>query len=180
MVGESVRSGNITAGTGHPASEAAALPVRTSDGRWYGENVRTPVRAVPAVVERAAARGRWLRWVDALLIWFLAWGGVALAWETATPSASAIVALLAVALGALSGPIRRRWRPVSAVVSLWVSRRLKPGDHAWLVLAERIDPVIVTARRRLRLVVASPHQRTEGVAVRRTRILVVPSWPPGS
>ena len=141
--------------------------------------MRTPMRAVPAVVERAAARGRWLRWVDALLIWFLVWGGVALAWETATPSASAIVALLAVALGALSGSIRRRWRPVSAVVSLWVSRRLKPGDHAWLVLAGRIDPVIVTARHRLRLVVASPHQHTEGVAVRRTRILVVPSWPPG-
>jgi hypothetical protein len=58
---------------------------------------------------------------------------------------------------------------------LSVSRRLKPGDHAWLVLAERIDPVIVTARRGLRLVVASPHQSSEGLTVRRTRILVVPS-----
>lgn len=141
--------------------------------------MRTPVRAVPPNVERAVARGRWLRWVDALLTWLVAWGGVALAWETSMPSTSAIVALLAVAAAALSGPIRRRWRPVSALVSLWVSRRLKPGDHAWLVLDDRIDRVIITARRRLRLVVASPNQGSEGFAVRRTRILVVPSSPPG-
>ena len=141
--------------------------------------MRTPVKAVPPNVERAAARGRWLRWVDALLAWLATWGGVALAWETATPSASAIVALIAVALAALAGPIRRRWRPVSALISLRMSRRLKPGDHAWLVLPDRIDPVIVTARRGLRLVVASPHQSSEGLAVRRTRVLVVPSSPPG-
>jgi hypothetical protein len=67
---------------------------------------------------------------------------------------------------------------VSALISLRVSRRLKPGDHAWLVLAERIDPVIVTARHGLRLVVASPQQGSEGLAVRRTRVLVVPSSPP--
>jgi hypothetical protein len=137
--------------------------------------MRSPVRSVPPNVERAAARGRWLRWVDALLTWLVAWGGVTLAWENATASATAIVALLAVALAALPGPIRRRWRPVSALVSLSVSRRLKPGDHAWLVLPERIEPVIVTARRGVRLVVASPRQGSEGLAVRRTRILVVPS-----
>jgi hypothetical protein len=141
--------------------------------------MRTPVRAVPLNVERAAARGRWLRWIDALLTWLVAWGGVALAWETSMPATSAIVALLAVALAALPGPIRRRWRPVSALISLWVSRRLKPGDHAWLVLDERIDRVIVTARRGLRLVVASPTQGSEGLAVRRTRVLVVPSSPLG-
>jgi hypothetical protein len=141
--------------------------------------MRSPVRAVPPNVERAVARVRWLRWVDALLTWLVAWGGVALAWETSMPSTSAIVALLAVTLAALPGSIRRRWRPVSALVSLWVSRRLKPGDHAWLVLDERIDRVIVTARRRLRLVVASPNQGSEGIAVRRTRILVVPSSRPG-
>jgi hypothetical protein len=101
--------------------------------------MRSPVRSVPPNVERAAARGRWLRWVDALLTWLVAWGGVTLAWENATASATAIVALLAVALAALPGPIRRRWRPVSALVSLSVSRRLKPGDHAWLVLPERMN-----------------------------------------
>jgi hypothetical protein len=148
--------------------------------RWYGEAVRTPLRALPPDVERAAARGRWLRWVDALLTWLVTWGGVALVWKTATPSGSAIVALLAVALAALPGPIRQRWRPVSALVSLSVSRGLKPGDHAWLVLPGRIDPVIVTARRGLRLVVASPGQGSEGLAVRRTRVLVVPSGSPSS
>jgi hypothetical protein len=137
--------------------------------------MRTPVRAVPPNVERLAARARWLRSLDAVLTWLVAWGAVALAWETATPSASAIVAVVAVALAALLGSIRRRWRPVSALASLSVSRRLKPGDHAWLVLAERIDPVIVTARRGLRLVVASPQQGSEGLEVRRTRVLVVPS-----
>jgi len=141
--------------------------------------MRTPVRAVPSNVERAAARGRWLRCLDALLAWLAAWGAVALAWETATPSGSAIVALIAVVLASLGGPIRRRWRPLSALVLLSVSRHLKPGDHAWLVLAERIDPVIVTARRGLRLVVASPNQGSEGLAVRRTRVLVVPSSPLG-
>jgi hypothetical protein len=60
-----------------------------------------------------------------------------------------------------------------------VSGRLKPGDHAWLVLAERVEPVSVTARRRRRLVVASPDQGSEGLEVRRTRVLVVPSSPPG-
>jgi membrane protein YdbS with pleckstrin-like domain len=137
--------------------------------------MRTPVRAVPQKVERAANRARWLRWLDALVTWLVAWGVVALMWETATSSASAIVALLLVALAAFIGPARRRWRPVSAIASLSVSRRLKPGDHAWLVLPERVQPVIVTARRRLRLVVASPDQGTEGLEIRRTRVLVVPA-----
>lgn len=141
--------------------------------------MRTPMRIVPVNVERAAARWRWLRWVDALVIWLVAWGGVAVAWESAAASESAVVALLTVALAALCGPIRRRWRPVSGLMAVSASQRLRPGDHAWLVLAERIDPVIVTARRGLRLVVASPQQGSEGLTIRRTRILVLPSWPPG-
>ena len=141
--------------------------------------MRTPVRAVPPHVERAVARLRWLRWLDALVIWLVAWAVVALMWETAAPSASALAAVLVVALAAFVAPVRRRWRPVSALVLLSVSRPLKPGDHAWLVLAERVEPVIVTARRRRRLVVASPDQGSEGLEVRRTRVLVVPSSPPG-
>lgn len=142
--------------------------------------MRSPVRAVPPNVERAATRARLLRAIDAVLAWLLAWAVVALALETATPSTSAIVALLGVVLIALLGPLRRGWRPLSALVSVSVSRPLRPGDHAWLVLPERIEPVIVTARRGLRLVVASPHQGSEGLSVRRTRILVVPSEPPAS
>lgn len=142
--------------------------------------MRSPVRAVPPNVERAATRARFLRAVDAVLAWLVAWAAVAVAVETASASTSAIVALLGVVLAALLGPLRRGWRPVSALVSVSASRRLRPGDHAWLVLPERIEPVIVTARRGLRIVVASPHQGSEGLSVRRTRILVVPSEPPAS
>ena len=139
--------------------------------------MRTPVRQVPSEVERAAARARWLRWLEALATWLVVWGIVALVWESATPTASAVAALIVVSLAALVRPVRVRWRPVSALVSLSVSRRLRPGDHAWLVLSERVDPVIVTARRRLRLVVASPEQGVEGLEIRRTRVLVVPGRP---
>ncbi len=80
-----------------------------------------------------------------------------------------------IGLAALAGPVRRRWRPIGALVSLSVSRALRPGDRAWLVLPRHIEPVIVTARRRLRLVVARPDQgSTEGMEVRRTRVFVVP------
>lgn len=140
--------------------------------------MRSPVRAIPTSVERAAARARSLRWVDAVLAWLAAWGGVALAWETVPASTSAIVALVVVAVAALPGPMRRGWRPASALMSLSVSRSLQPGDHAWVVTTDRIEPVIVTARRGLRLVVASPQQRSEGLALRRTRVLVVPSARP--
>ena len=142
--------------------------------------MRSPVRAVPPNVERAATRARFLRAVDAVLAWLVGWAVVAVALDTATASTSAIVALVGVVLVALLGPVRRGWRPVSALASVSASRRLRPGDHAWLVLPERIEPVIVTARRGLRIVVASPHQGSEGLSVRRTRILVVPSEPPAS
>jgi hypothetical protein len=135
---------------------------------------------VPPNVERAAARARWLRALDAALAWLVGWAVVALTLETAPASTAAIVALLAVVPIALLGPLRRAWRPLSALVSLSVSRPLRPGDRAWLVLPERIEPVIVTARRGLRIVVASPHQGSEGLSVRRTRILVVPSEPRAS
>ena len=140
--------------------------------------MRAPVRQIPWEVERAAARARWLRRLDALATWLVVWGIAALVWERATPTASAIAALVAVTLVALVRPIRVRWRPLSALASLSASRGLRPGDHAWLVLSERVEPVIVTARRGLRLVVASPDQGVEGLEVRRTRVLVVPSSPP--
>jgi hypothetical protein len=60
------------------------------------------------------------------------------------------------------------------LISLSVSRALRPGDRAWLVLPRHVEPVIVTARRGLRLVVARPDQGAEGMEVRRTRVLVVP------
>ncbi len=111
--------------------------------------MRTPLRSLPPTVERWISRARWLRWLDALVAWLVVWLFLALWLEHATP--------------------------VSALVSLSVSRRLRPGDRAWLVLSEHIEPVIVTARRRLRLVVARPDQGpTEGLEVRRTRVVIVP------
>ncbi len=137
--------------------------------------MRAPVRSLPPSVQRWATRVRWLRWLDAMAAWLLVWGCLALMPGTMTPAASAVAALMLIGLAALAGPMRRRWRPIGALVSLSVSRALRPGDRAWLVLPRHIEPVIVTARRRLRLVVARPDQgSTEGIEVRRTRVFVVP------
>jgi hypothetical protein len=138
--------------------------------------MRTPVRHLPPAVERWLSRMRWLRWLEALVSAGVVWLVLALVIERAEPVALAIAALVVVGLAALVRPLRRRWRPISALVGLSVSRELRPGDRAWLVLPERAEPVIVTARRRLRLVVARPDgEPNEGLEVRRTRVLVVPS-----
>lgn len=134
--------------------------------------MRSPVRPLPPNVGRWVSRARWLRWLDALAAWLLIWAGLALLQRAAT--AAAIVASVLVGLAALVGPVRRRWRPLGAPISLSVSRALRPGDRAWLVLPRHVEPVIVTARRGLRLVVAGPDQGAEGMEVRRTRVLVVP------
>jgi len=138
--------------------------------------MRSPVRSLPPNVARWASRARWLRWLDALAAWLLVWGGLALTPYAKTPGATAGAAAVLVGLAALVSPIRRRWRPLGALISLSVSRALRPGDRAWLVLPQHVEPVIVTARRRLRLVVARPDQDlAEGLEVRRTRVLVVPA-----
>ena len=134
--------------------------------------MRSPVRPLPPNVGRWASRARWLRWLDALVAWLLVWAALALGLRTVTPAATA--AAVVVGLAALVGPLRRRWRPLGALILLSVSRALRPGDRAWLVLPRHVEPVIVTARRRLRLVVARPDQGAEGMEVRRTRVLVVP------
>ena len=137
--------------------------------------MRTPVRSLPPSVERWASRALWLQWLDALAAWLVVWGVLALVAERMPAPASAVAALALVGLASLAAPLRRRWRPIRALVSLSVSRGLRPGDRAWLVLPRHIEPVIVTARRRLRLVVARPDQgAAEGMEVRRTRVLVVP------
>jgi hypothetical protein len=137
--------------------------------------MRTPVRSLPPSVERWASRALWLGWLDVLAAWLVVWGLLALVAEGMPGPASAVAALALVGLASLASPLRRRWRPIRALVSLSVSRGLRPGDRAWLVLPRHIEPVIVTARRRLRLVVARPDQgAAEGMEVRRTRVLVIP------
>jgi hypothetical protein len=137
--------------------------------------VRTPAQAIPVTVERWARRARWLRWLDAMTTVVIVWPFVMLTLET-PPVAGAIVAAALVGAAALVRPLRLRWRPASGLVGLSASRGLKPGDLAWCILEHRVERVIVTARRRLRLVVARPDQgAAEGLEVRRTRVLVVPA-----
>jgi hypothetical protein len=138
--------------------------------------MRSPVRSLPPDVERWVWRTRWLGWLEALAVGVVVWALLAL-WLADVPVlASAILALGLVGLFALVPPLRRGWRPIRALAALSASRGLKPGDHAWLLLPEYIEPVIVTARRRLRLVVARSGQGpSEGLEVRRTRVFVVPT-----
>src|SRR4029453_14472682 len=136
--------------------------------------MRSPVRPLPANVGRWASRARWLRWLDALAAWLLVWAGLALWQRTLTPAATAIAAAVLVGLAALGGPGRRRGGPPGALIALSVSRALRPGDRAWLVLPRHVEPVIVTARRRLRLVVARPDQGAGGLEGGRPPVLVRP------
>ena len=138
--------------------------------------MRSPVRHLPPAIERWTSRVRWLRWLDGAATAFVVWLMLALGLAGVPPIALAVTSVVLVGLAAFVGPLRRRWRPISALVALSVSRDVKPGDRAWLVLPDRAEPVIVTARRRRRLVVARPDQGpSEGLEIRRTRVLVVPS-----
>jgi len=136
--------------------------------------MRSPVRPLPAEVESWTSRVRWLRWLEALATALVLWL-ILLVVIDGPPGLLAVAAVIVVGLAALVTPLRRRWRPISALVGLSVSRELRPGDRAWLVLPGRAEPVIVTARRRLRLVLARPDQASEGLEVRRTRVIVVPA-----
>lgn len=126
-------------------------------------------------VERWASRARWLRALDLVAAAVIVWPFTALTLD-GSATGSAVIAVMVAGGAALAGPLRLRWRPVSALVSLSVSRALRPGDLAWCIFPERVERVIVTARRGRRLVVARPGQgATEGLEVRRTRVLVVPA-----
>jgi hypothetical protein len=141
--------------------------------------MRTPIRFLPHEVERWAWRVRYLRWLDALIAWFALWALLAVALPLPV-QAYVVLATVAVALLALVPPLRLRWRPASGALGVALSRGLRPGDRAWFVVPGRAEAVIVTARRRLRLVVARPDQGpAEGIEVRRTRVLVLVDRRPG-
>src|SRR2546428_639179 len=102
--------------------------------------------------------------------------GAALALPSASRESLALLAVLVIALGALARPLRARWRPVSGVVGLAVSRRLSPGDPAWYVRPGDAERVLVTALHRTRVVIARLDESgAEGLSVRRTRVLLVPA-----
>jgi len=136
----------------------------------------TPIKPLPQAVERWMGRLGALRWGDAAIAWVLAWSGVAVMLGDASPLASALLASAIVAGGAWLVPLRVRWRPLSAAVGITVSRSLRAGSRAWYVRPHAADLVLVTARRGLRVViVGGAESRTEGFAVRRTRVLLLPA-----
>ena len=136
--------------------------------------MRSPLKPLPAAVVRWTVTARVLRWLDALVAWLGVWGGAALAFPSASRESLALLAVLVIGLGALARPLRARWRPVSGVVGLAVSRRLSPGDRAWYVRPGDAERVLVTALHRTRVVIARlDGSGAEGLSVRRTRVLLV-------
>ena len=104
------------------------------------------------------------------------WGGAAVALPSASRASLAVLAALVTALGALLRPLRVRWRPVRGAVALVLSARLSPGDQAWYVRPGHAERVLITARRRTRVVIARLNEEgAEGLSVRRTRVLLVPA-----
>ena len=142
----------------------------------YNRLVASPMKPLPMEVERWMGRLGLLRWADAVLAWMVTWS-VVVAASDARPAPLAVLA--AVIVGGLAWslpPLRVRWRPVSAAVGVRMSRRLRPGARAWYIRPHAADLVIVTARRGFRVVIAGMTEtRTEGFAVRRTRVLLIPA-----
>jgi hypothetical protein len=136
--------------------------------------MRSPLRPLPAAVDRWIAAVRALRWLDALAAALAIWGALTLSFPSAPGARLAGLAAFITALAALARPLRARWRPVSGVVAHVLSARLSPGDQAWYVRAGHAERVLVTARHRTRVVIVPlGDERSEGLSVRRTRVLLV-------
>src|SRR5262252_6907632 len=107
--------------------------------------MRSPLRPLPAPVERWTTLVRVLRWLDALAAGLVAWGALALAFPSAPRLPLAALACLIVALGTLVRPVRalaaaerhrraRAERPAlarrSGLVRAAGPRRARPRDGA--------------------------------------------------
>src|SRR5947209_8053857 len=120
--------------------------------------MRSPLRPLPGAVERWIAAVRALRWLDALAAWIVIWSVAAIVSPHASRGSLAVLAAVAVALV--------------------MSARLGPGDHAWYVRPGHAERVLVTARHRTRVVIVRlGDEGSEGLGVRRTRVLLVPADP---
>src|SRR5256712_11744458 len=93
--------------------------------------MRSPLRPVPGAVARWAIPARLLRWLDALVAWLVVWTGAVVVLPYASAESHAILAALAVTLGALALPLRARWRPASGVVGPVASARPAPPARGW-------------------------------------------------
>src|SRR3989442_153847 len=120
--------------------------------------MRSPLRPLPAAVGGWAIAARLLRWLGALVAWLVVWTGAVVVLPPASAESHAILAALAVTLGALALPLRARWRPASGVVGLVVSARLAPGAEAGDVRPGGAERVPGTARHPTRGGVARPHR----------------------
>src|SRR5262245_30032013 len=138
--------------------------------------MRTPLRPFPEDVSRWMRRARRLRWLDALAAWLLVWAILVAVRPAADWMALGILAVVLVSPLAAVPPLRRRWRPASAMVAVALGWRLRPGDRAWQVWAEGARPVLVTSTRWRHVVVAGlVRDSGEGSALPRTRVLLVPA-----
>lgn len=125
---------------------------------------------------------RWTRFAgvvraaDTAAGWALLWAVARAGLPGLAPGAVALGAGVGIVVLALVPLVRHRFRPVSGVVALSVSRELRPGATAWLVRPGGAERVLVTGRRRLRLVISALGEDAgaEGIAVRRTRALLLP------
>jgi hypothetical protein len=134
------------------------------------------MRPLPMEVERWMGRLGPLRWADAAVAWMVTWIVVVAAAEARPAPVAMLAAVIVAALAWAVPALRVRWRPVSAAVGVRMSRHLRPGARAWYVRPDAADLVIVTGRRGLRVVIAGlGESRTEGFAVRRTRVLLMPA-----
>ena len=138
--------------------------------------MRSPMRPMPEPIGRWMSRVQYCRWADAAVALIVLGCAVVMALPDLKSGVQASIAVVAFVLLVLVPALRIRWRPVSAWVGLAVSRRLRPGDRAWWVQAHRGEPVIVTARRGLRLTIATGrHGESEALRIRRTRVFIVPA-----
>ena len=145
---------------------------------FKSKKTRAPLKPLPEVIARWTSRARWLRWLDFLILWIVLWANIALAFTDLDGRADAILAAVLTAGGTLIPMFRRHWRPATALVALVMSRRLRPGDRAWHIRPGEAELVLVTARRRLSVVIANQtHDSVEGVLVSRTQALLIPADP---
>jgi hypothetical protein len=136
--------------------------------------MRSPIRPLPNRVIRWTYVLTLLRALDAAAAWLVVLAATAWLLPGLSVSRSAAVALMGTGAAACVSALRTRWRPVTAAVCFALSGTLRAGDRAWYVRTNDAELVVVTARRRLRLVIASPGQGgAEGIIVRRTRVLLV-------
>lgn len=138
--------------------------------------MRSPSRPLPAAVVRWIRLQGLLRWGDAAVAWLAVWALLLVMLPDTPTRALAVLAAIGVGVAALVPGARMRWRPVSAVAGMNLSAGLRVGDRAWWVRPGGAELVLVTSRRGLRVVIARAERDTsEGLAVRRTRVLLLPA-----